>query len=68
MTYDPVARSYDLIAICRADSDGRRPGASNWEYEDAAWVPVADVQRFDRENAGSIIAPTRALFRALGWA
>ncbi len=68
MTYDPVARSYDLVAICRADSDARRLGASNWEYEDAAWVPVADVQRFDRENAGSIIAPTRALFRALGWA
>lgn len=68
---DHVARSDDVAL--RVDLGSLEPilGASrpaNWEYTQTQWIPVEQVRAFDREHAAGIIAPTRALFRLLGWA
>ncbi len=68
ITYDPIARSYDVVALCRAESIAAPEIAEpNWEYERARWIPLSEIAAFDREHARSIIAPTRALFRFFGW-
>lgn len=70
MTYDAVARSWDVVARCRAIGPVRAGAAAagNWEYGRSEWVPVDAVGAFDALHAGSIIAPTRALLRFFRWA
>jgi len=66
ITYDPVARSYDVVCLCRADVV-QDVSTANWEYEGSRWVPLDEIAAFDRGHEVSIIAPTRALFRFFGW-
>jgi hypothetical protein len=68
ITYDPIARSYDIVALCRAESIFSPDFAqANWEYEGSLWISLSEIATFDREHARSIIAPTRSLFRFFGW-
>jgi len=67
---DHIARSDDVAL--RVDLGALEPilGASrpaNWEYTHTQWVPIEEIAAFEREHAAGIIAPTRALFRFLGW-
>ena len=39
----------------------------NWEYSDTRWIALDEIAAFDAKHASEIIAPTRALFRVLGW-
>lgn len=69
LTYDPIARSLDLVVDCTAlgTVTGGAAGVGNWEYHGALWVAVDEIATFDREHGAAIIGPTRALFRYYGW-
>jgi hypothetical protein len=41
--------------------------ANHWEYSETLWIALDDIAMFDAEHASEIIAPSRALFRVLGW-
>lgn len=66
---DHVAHSDDVCIECDLGAIEAlgRSGPANWEYTETVWLPVDAVAQFDEGNAGVIIAPTRALFRVLGW-
>ena len=68
---DLKACSLDVVVWVELDApvETMRPGGSiaDWECAEAKWVRVSGLPDFDRENAGEIIAPTRALFRTFGW-
>jgi 8-oxo-dGTP pyrophosphatase MutT (NUDIX family) len=67
---DHFAMSDDIVFTCEVGplEDARgKASAANWEYSEVTWLPVAEAARFDEEHARDIIAPTRALFRMLGW-
>jgi hypothetical protein len=68
---DLKACSIDIVVWVELDApvETMRPGGSiaDWECAEAKWVRVSGLPDFDRENAGEIIAPTRALFRTFGW-
>ncbi len=67
---DHVAHSEDLVMECdagRLEHARIEGGTSGWEYSELRWVALRDLERFDREEAARIIAPTRALFRVLGY-
>jgi hypothetical protein len=71
----PVALVRDLIAfsddvVLRTDLgevDIDRLAPASWEYAQARWMPVDEIAAFDASRAQEIIAPTRAIFRMLGW-
>lgn len=67
---DHVAHSEDLVMACDAgqlEHARIEGGTCAWEYRELKWVALRDLERFDRDNAACIIAPTRALFRVLGY-
>ncbi|CAG1006111.1 hypothetical protein PHYC_03288 [Phycisphaerales bacterium] len=67
---DSLARSDDValrVVVGDLGEFASRAAPSNWEYTRTAWVPIAQLPEFDAANAAEIIAPTRALFRILGW-
>lgn len=71
ITRDQVAMSDDVVFHCDLGAFAEAHAATraaNWEYEDVRWLDVREVAAFDREHGDAIIVPTRALFRALGWA
>lgn len=66
---DRVAFSDDLVFECDAgDLDRvRETLRTSWECPEVAWVALDEIEVFDRTHATSIILPTRAMFRLLGW-
>ncbi|MEM9065412.1 MAG: hypothetical protein AAGB51_07980 [Planctomycetota bacterium] len=68
---DTLARSTDIVfrvPIVRPLEDlMQAQGETNWEYTETRWVAVADIASFDSRYADEVIAPTRAMFRLLGW-
>lgn len=42
-------------------------GDRHWDCDAVTWLARADAPAFDRERAGDLIAPTRALLRFIGW-
>lgn len=67
---DHFAMSDDIVFLCDLGSleDVRaKSGPANWEYSETAWIPVDEVAAFERRSEREIIAPTRAIIRALGW-
>ncbi|HYE63568.1 MAG TPA: hypothetical protein VD997_16375 [Phycisphaerales bacterium] len=66
---DHVAHSDDVCIECDlgALEDLQHSGPANWEYTETLLLPVDTVAQFDESNAAEIIAPTRAVFRVMGW-
>ena len=67
VVHDPVARSQDVVLRVEFDhaQDPRPKPGSGWEHLDIRWVPIADLPAFAQEH--TLIAPSEALFRELGW-
>lgn len=59
----PLVRSVEELAVTAGDD----AGTSRWEYDEVRWIGLDEIAAFDAREAGRIIPPTRALFRALGW-
>ncbi len=66
---DQVARSCDIVFVCRVDDPGPSPAADaeRWEYDRFQWIPLASIPELYQLHGGQIIPPTRALFRFFGW-
>jgi hypothetical protein len=67
---DNIAMSDDIVFVCelgRLEDVRDRAGPANWEYARTLWVPLDSVQVFEDQHGAEVIAPTRALFRSLGW-
>ncbi|MEO1008865.1 MAG: NUDIX hydrolase [Planctomycetota bacterium] len=66
---DPGARSVDVLVRARLEGDPpplRPPREHAWEYDEARWIPIADLPAFlDHEP---VIGPMIATARWLGWA
>jgi hypothetical protein len=68
LCHDAVAHSYDIVMRCMSLAPLPLVESDNWEYERLRWVALESLADFDREHAAEIIAPTRAIFRVMGWA
>lgn len=60
IAYDARAESYDVVLL--VGFAGQSPERS-WEYQELRWLPLGEAGRFERERAGEIIPPTRAVLR-----
>ncbi len=67
---DHFAMSDDIVFVCDLgllEEVCAKAGPANWEYSETTWVAAGDIPAFERIHEREIIAPTRAIFRALGW-
>lgn len=65
---DHKAMSDDIVYFCGLESLEavlESSGPKNWEYAATQWVATDVLRAWEEVN--EVIAPTRALFRALGW-
>lgn len=67
--HDPTARTIDLILDCPLPATTLLPchAATNWEYLDAAWVPITELAPWFIANPHALSPPTAALFIHQGW-
>lgn len=65
---DHVAMSDDIVFACDLGAlEEAGAHAANWEYGEVLWMPTDALAGWEAAHEAAIIAPTRALFRALGW-
>lgn len=69
---DTIASNADLVVqthVVGGIDPSRPPGISGaWEYTQTRWLPVREVREFDRREGSAVRPPTRAIWRAMGWA
>lgn len=67
---DHFAMSDDIVFMCdlrSLEAVRAQAGPANWEYSEISWVAVGEIAAFERAHEREIIAPTRGIFRAMGW-
>ncbi len=67
---DHFAMSDDIVFVCdvgRLEGVREKTGPANWEYSETTWVSLGEVGAFEHAHEREIIAPTRGIFRAMGW-
>lgn len=65
--FDETARSHDLIVPVDMGAVGNLATVRGWEYDELKWLDVGCVREFEEEEAGRIMAITRAVFGVMGW-
>jgi hypothetical protein len=68
LAIDPNAPSADVVVRLRLVAGaGADFSGESWEYGSTYWAPLDEVGSFASAEAGSIIPPTLAIMRGMGW-
>lgn len=65
--FDQTARSHDIIVPIHMGPVSNLLTVRGWEYDELKWLDTGCIAQFESQEAGKIMAITRAIFRVMGW-